>query len=35
MHGAEETQHNTYHEEESKDQVSNFLHCFLKMLSDP
>jgi hypothetical protein len=31
----EETSCNTYYKDESKNQVSNFLHCFLKMLSDP
>ena len=31
----EETQHNAYNEEESKNQVIDFLHYFLKMLSDP
>jgi hypothetical protein len=31
----EETQHNAYNEEESKNQVIDFLHYFLKILSDP
>jgi hypothetical protein len=31
----EGTQHNTYTKTESENQVSDFLHCCLKMLGDP